>query len=52
MIRSVRQYHSVLLDTLVHELNTVRGAPRRARSVDYVDLSEQAVTVAASIRRT
>ena len=38
-------YASVLLDTLVHELNTVRcllGEPDR---IDYVQLSEQAVTV-------
>ncbi len=40
-----RIYASVLLDTLVHELNTVRcllGEPDR---IDYVQLSDQAVTV-------
>jgi len=38
-------YQNVLLDTLVHELNTVRGLLGEPDQVDYADLSEQAVTV-------
>jgi predicted dehydrogenase len=38
-------YHGVLLDTLVHEINTVRGLLGEPDQLDYVDLSEQAVTV-------
>jgi predicted dehydrogenase len=40
-----RVYHGVLLDTLVHEINTVRGLLGEPDQLDYVDLSEQAVTV-------
>jgi predicted dehydrogenase len=40
-----RIYASVLLDTLVHELNTVRGLLGEPDRIDYVSLSEQAVTV-------
>ncbi len=40
-----RVYHDVLLDTLVHEINTVRGLLGEPDTLDYVDLSEQAVTV-------
>ena len=40
-----RVYHGVLLDTLVHELNTVRGLLGEPDQVEYADLSEQAVTV-------
>jgi predicted dehydrogenase len=40
-----RVYADVLLDTLVHELNTVRGVLGEPDRLDYVDLSEQSVTV-------
>lgn len=40
-----RVYHGVLLDTLVHEINTVRGLLGEPDSLDFADLSEQAVTV-------
>jgi predicted dehydrogenase len=40
-----RIYQGVLLDTLVHELNTVRGLLGEPESLDYVDLSEQCVSV-------
>jgi predicted dehydrogenase len=40
-----RVYAGVLLDTLVHELNAVRGLLGEPDRLDYVDLSEQSVTV-------
>lgn len=40
-----RAYHSVLLDTLVHELNAVRGLLGEPDRLDYVDLRESTVTV-------
>lgn len=40
-----RTYHSVLLDTLVHELNAVRGLLGEPDRLDYVDLREGSVTV-------
>jgi predicted dehydrogenase len=40
-----RVYHGVLLDTLVHEINSVRGLLGEPDRLDYVDLSEQNVTV-------
>ena len=40
-----RVYHGVLLDTLVHEINAVRGLFGEPDRLDYVDLSEQNVTV-------
>ena len=41
----LRVYTGVLLDTLVHEINTVRGLLGEPDLLEYVDLSEQAVTV-------
>jgi len=41
----VRQYQSVLLDTLVHEINTVRGVWGEPVTLDYVDLREGHATV-------
>jgi predicted dehydrogenase len=38
-------YTGVLLDTLVHELNTVRGLLGEPDLLEYADLSEHAVTV-------
>ena len=35
----------VLLDTLVHELNTVRGVLGEPDRLDYVSLAEDTVTV-------
>ena len=35
-----RVYHGVLLDTLVHEINSVRGLLGEPDRLDYVDLSE------------
>jgi predicted dehydrogenase len=40
-----RVYAGVLLDTLVHEINSVRGLLGEPDQLDYVDLSDQAVTV-------
>ena len=40
-----RIYHSVLLDTLVHELNAVRGLLGEPDRLDYVDLRETSLTV-------
>lgn len=40
----VSQYHAVLLDTLVHEVNTVRGVLGEPDSLDYVDLREGSMT--------
>lgn len=38
-------YHDVLLDTLVHEINAVRGLLGEPDRLDYVDLSSRQVTV-------
>lgn len=38
-------YQDVLLDTLVHELNTVRGILGDPDQLDFADLREQSVTV-------
>ncbi len=38
-------YQNVLLDTLVHELNAVRGLLGEPDILEYAELSEQAVTV-------
>ena len=40
-----RIYQSVLLDTLVHELNAVRGLLGEPDRIDYVDLRETTVSV-------
>src|SRR5439155_4493722 len=40
-----RMYHSVLLDTLVHELNAVRGLLGEPDRLNYVDLREGSLTV-------
>src|SRR5260370_20014207 len=40
-----RVYLDVLLDTLVHEINSVRGLLGEPDRLDYADLSEQQVTV-------
>jgi predicted dehydrogenase len=39
-----RIYHMVLLDTLVHELNTVRGLLGEPDRLDHVDLREHSLT--------
>jgi predicted dehydrogenase len=39
-----KTYHSVLLDTLVHELNTVRAVLGEPDRLDYVDLREGSLT--------
>jgi predicted dehydrogenase len=41
----VRQYQAVLLDTLVHEVNTARAVLGEPSSLDYVDLREGHATV-------
>lgn len=38
-------YHDVLLDTLVHEINSVRGLLGEPDRLDFVDLSSKQVTV-------
>ncbi len=40
----VNQYHAVMLDTLVHEINTVRGVLGEPDQLDYVDLREGSLT--------
>lgn len=40
-----RIYHAVLLDTLVHELNAVRGLLGEPDRLEYVDLRETTVSV-------
>jgi predicted dehydrogenase len=40
-----RIYHAVLLDTLVHELNAVRGLLGEPDRLDYVSLHEETVSV-------
>jgi predicted dehydrogenase len=40
-----RIYHAVLLDTLVHELNAVRGLLGEPDRLDYVGLHEETVSV-------
>jgi predicted dehydrogenase len=40
-----RVYLNVLLDTLVHEINSVRGLLGEPDRLDYVDLSDRSVTV-------
>jgi predicted dehydrogenase len=39
-----KTYHMVLLDTLVHEINTVRGVLGEPESLDYVDCREDSLT--------
>ncbi len=39
-----RVYHQVLLDTMVHELNTVRGLLGEPDRLDYVDVREHGLT--------
>jgi predicted dehydrogenase len=39
-----RAYHLVLVDTLVHELNTVRGLLGEPDRLDYVDLRDHSLT--------
>ncbi len=40
-----QSYHAVLLDTLVHELNTIRGVLGEPTSLEYVDLNAGGLTV-------
>src|SRR6201989_692803 len=39
------EYHFVLLDTLVHELNTVRGVLGEPTTLEYVDMQQGQLTV-------
>ena len=39
------EYHAVLLDTLVHELNTIRGVLGEPTSLEYVDMQSGQLTV-------
>ncbi len=41
----VGQYQAVLLDTLVHEINTVRGVMGEPERLDYVDMRPGSLTV-------
>lgn len=47
----VNQYQAVLLDTLVHEVNTVRGVLGEPTSLDFVDMREGSLTVMLSFER-
>ena len=40
----INQYHAVMLDTLVHEINTVRGVLGEPDRLDYVELREGSLT--------
>jgi predicted dehydrogenase len=48
----VRQYREVLLDTLVHEINSVRGVLGEPDSLDYVDMRDGALDVAMTFGST
>ncbi|HUZ42526.1 MAG TPA: Gfo/Idh/MocA family oxidoreductase [Acidimicrobiales bacterium] len=48
----VNQYHAVMLDTLVHEINTVRGVFGEPDRLDYVDLREGSLTVMLTFGET
>jgi predicted dehydrogenase len=48
----VNQYHAVMLDTLVHEINTVRGVLGEPDRLDYVELREGSLTVMLSFNET
>lgn len=48
----VGQYQSVLLDTLVHEINTVRGVLGEPERLDFVDMRPGALTVALNYGAT
>jgi len=48
----VSQYHAVLLDTLVHEINTVRGVLGEPESLDYVELREGSLTAMMTFGET
>ena len=44
----MNQYHAVMLDTLVHEINTVRGVLGEPDRLDYVELREGSLTAMLS----
>lgn len=48
----VSQYQDVLLDTLVHEINTVRGILGEPDRLDYVDMREGALDVMLTFGKT
>jgi predicted dehydrogenase len=48
----VTQYHAVMLDTLVHEINSVRGVLGEPDRLDYVELREGSLTVMLSFGDT
>jgi len=48
----VNQYHAVMLDTLVHEINTVRGVLGEPDRLDHVELREGSLTVMLSFGET
>ena len=48
----VNQYHAVLLDTLVHEINTVRAILGEPDRLDYVDLRQGSLTALLSFGET
>ncbi|MGA7836159.1 MAG: Gfo/Idh/MocA family oxidoreductase [Acidimicrobiales bacterium] len=48
----VNQYHAVMLDTLVHEINTVRGVLGEPNRLDYVELREGSLTAMLSFGET
>jgi predicted dehydrogenase len=48
----VTQYHAVMLDTLVHEINTVRGVLGEPDRLDYVELREGSLTVMLTFGET
>ncbi len=49
---SARAYHLVLLDSLVHEFNAIRGLLGEPDQLDFADISEHGVTIALRFGQT
>jgi predicted dehydrogenase len=49
---SARAYHLVLLDSLVHEFNAIRGLLGEPDQLDFADITEHGVTIALRFGQT
>ncbi len=49
---SARAYHLVLLDSLVHEFNSIRGLLGEPDQLDFADITEDGVTIALRFGQT
>jgi predicted dehydrogenase len=49
---SLRAYHLVLLDSMVHEFNAIRGVLGEPDELDYADIREDGLTVVLRFGRT